>query len=253
MIISLAMKLDWLRVFAMIAAASAYFPAVARAQGCGVIRPQADNALTAAPHNHKVILENDRVRVIDAMVPAHTVEPAHTHIWPGVLIADQAGPNELPWSKVDIHWSDAGARKPNENKKDIGTHNLRIDIKNADCQPSTNLTLPTTDAVTIHDPNMTVAFENQYVRVLSVRIPPGEKEPWHTHTWPAVVVYFRLPPSQRLAPNGTKKPRAELTHMEVTFDPNTEPVHSVENLGKVMYQAYRIELKPTTNSAVATR
>jgi len=45
----------------------------------------------------------------------------------------------------------------------------------------------------IHDPNISVVLENAYVRVLSVRVPPGEKEPWHTHTWPAVVVYFRLP------------------------------------------------------------
>lgn len=252
MILFLAMNLDWLRVIAAIAA-WAFLPTGLRAQGCGLIRPEADNALTAAPKNHKVVLENDHVRVIDAMIPAHTIEPAHTHIWPGVLIADQSGPNELPWSKVDIRWSDAGARKANENTKDTATHNLRIDIKNADCQPSKNLALPSTDAVAVHDPNMTVAFENQYVRVLSVRVPPGEKEPWHTHTWPAVVVYFRLPPSQRLSPDGGKKPRAELTHMEISFDPNSQPVHSVENLGKVMYQAYRIELKPTTTVALATR
>lgn len=49
-----------------------------------------------------------------------------------------------------------------------------------------------------HDPNISVVLENDYVRVLSVRIPPGGKEPWHTHTWPAVVGYFSLPASQRL-------------------------------------------------------
>jgi len=89
------------------------------------------------------------------------------------------------------------------------------------------------------------------VRVLSVSVPPGEKEPWHTHTWPAVVVYFRLPPSQRLSPDGTKTPRAELKEMQVTYDPNSQPMHSIENLGTLAYQAYRIELKPTTTVAIA--
>jgi quercetin dioxygenase-like cupin family protein len=97
---------------------------------------------------------------------------------------------------------------------------------------------------------MTVVLENAYVRVLSVRVPPGEKEPWHTHTWPAVVVYFRLPPSRRLSPDGKATPRDELKEMQVTFDPNSQPLHSVENLGKVTYQAYRVELKPTTRTPV---
>jgi hypothetical protein len=65
-----------------------------------------------------------------------------------------------------------------------------------------------------------------------------------------VVVYFHLPPSQRLLPDGTKIPRAELKEMQISFDANSQPVHSVENLGKVMYQAYRVELKPTTKIAL---
>ncbi len=124
-------------------------------------------------------------------------------------------------------------------------------MKTADCQPAPAADLPSTDAVKIHDPNITVVLENARVRVLSVRVPPGEKEPWHTHTWPAVVVYFRLPPSQRLSPDGKKTPRAELKEMQVTYDPVSQPLHSVENLGTVTYQAYRVELKPTTTLAVA--
>jgi hypothetical protein len=36
----------------------------------------------------------------------------------------------------------------------------------------------------------------------------------------------------------------------VSYDPNSQPMHSVENLGKEMYQAYRVELKPTTATPV---
>ncbi len=219
------------------------------ASGCGVIHPDATDAVAAAPGNHKVILENEYVRVLEARVPIHTDEPAHTHFWPSVFFEDKAGPNEPPFEHVNIRWSETGPRKKVVNRDNSG-HNLLIEIKDVDCQPSTNLTLPPTDGVTIHDPNITVALENPYVRVLSVRVPPGEKEPWHTHTWPAVVVYFRLPPSRRLLPDGKKIPRAELKEMQISFDPMSQPVHSVENLGKVMYQAYRVELKPTTKVAV---
>jgi hypothetical protein len=243
------MRNDWLRFALIVAAFALVFPVVLKASGCGVIKPDATDSVVAAPGNHKVILENEHVRVLEAGVPAHTKEPPHTHFWPSVFFEDQSGPNDPPFQKVNIRWSKEGPREGVANR-DTTTHNLLIELKDADCQPSKNLTLPATDGVTIHDPNITVVLENEYVRVLSVRVPPGEKEPWHTHTWPAVVVYFRLPPSQRLLPDGKTIPRAELKEMQISYDANSQPVHSVENLGKVLYQAYRVELKPTTSAPV---
>jgi len=204
--------------------------------------------VAAAPENHKVILENDTVRVLEATVPLHAKEVPHTHFWPSVFFEQTSGRDE-PWKTVNIRWSEGGPAKGFPSS-DHDRHNLLIELKNVDCQPVPSPVLPATDGVTIHDPNISVVLENAYVRVLSVRVPPGEKEPWHTHTWPAVVVYFRLPPSQRLSPDGKKTPRAELKEMQVTFDSNSQPSHSVENLGKVMYQAYRVEIKPTTKVAV---
>jgi hypothetical protein len=219
------------------------------ATGCGVIRPDATDAVAAAPDHHKVILENDAVRVLEARVPLHSKEPPHTHPWPSVFFEQTSGLSE-PWKTVNIRWSEGGPSKGFESS-DRDRHNLLIEIKSVDCQPAPAADLPSTDAVKIHDPNMTVVLENAYVRVLSVKIPPGEKEPWHTHTWPAVVVYFSLPPSQRFLKDGTKTARAELKELQVTYDPSSQPLHSVENLGTVTYQAYRVELKPTTTIAVA--
>ena len=43
------------------------------------------DATLAAPHFHRVLLENETVRVLDTMVrPGETV-PLHTHRWPAVL------------------------------------------------------------------------------------------------------------------------------------------------------------------------
>ena len=222
------------------------------AAGCRQMTLDATDAVTAAPQNHKVILENDMVRVLEARVPLHSREVPHTHFWPSAFFEDRSGPNDPSFSNINIRWSEGGPSKGFDSS-DRDRHNILVELKNADCQPVASPALPSTDGVTIHDPNIAVALENQYVRVLSVKIPPGEKEPWHTHTWPAVVIYFRLPPSQRFLQDGTKVPRAELKEMQITFDANPQPLHSIENLGKVTYQAYRVELKPTTNVAVAKK
>ena len=154
------MKQDWLNCLLAAVTVCVLLPAGLKASGCGVIKVDATDAVTAAPGNHKVILENDQVRVLEARVPLHSDEPAHTHPWPSVLIEDKAGPNEPPFQNVNIRWSEAGPRKKVMNRNTAG-HNLLIEVKDTDCQPSKNLTLPATDGVTIHDPNITVALENE--------------------------------------------------------------------------------------------
>ena len=41
--------------------------------------------MTAAPNHHELLLENDRVRVLDSRVRPGESTPVHTHEWPGVL------------------------------------------------------------------------------------------------------------------------------------------------------------------------
>src|SRR4051812_40955573 len=43
------------------------------------------DAMTAAPDHHEVLLENDRVRVLDSRVKSGDATPVHTHRWPAVL------------------------------------------------------------------------------------------------------------------------------------------------------------------------
>jgi hypothetical protein len=238
---------SWIAL-ALGAACVLFSPAQLAAAGCGQIKPDATDAVAKAAGNHKVILENDTVRVLEATVPLHSREVPHTHFWPSVFFEQTSG-REAPWKTLNIRWSEGGPSKGFDSA-DHDRHNLLVELKTVDCQPAPAADLPATDAVTIHDPNISVVLENAYVRVLSVHVAPGEKEPWHTHTWPAVVVYFRLPPSQRLTQDGKKTPRAELKEMQVTFDSSSQPLHSIENLGNFTYQAYRIEIKPTTNTAI---
>lgn len=46
--------------------------------------PDSLDAVVAAPEHHVVLLENDRVRVLDARVEAGDTVPVHTHRWSGV-------------------------------------------------------------------------------------------------------------------------------------------------------------------------
>jgi hypothetical protein len=53
--------------------------------------PRERDALAAAPGNHKVLLENDKVRVLDVKVVPGEVEAVHSHQWPSVLYIIEAG------------------------------------------------------------------------------------------------------------------------------------------------------------------
>jgi hypothetical protein len=43
------------------------------------------DALAAAPSHHALLLENDRVRVLDTWIAPGERTPVHTHRWPSVL------------------------------------------------------------------------------------------------------------------------------------------------------------------------
>lgn len=62
--------------------------------------PNSLDALTAAPNYHKVIMENERVRVLDTSIRAGERTPVHTHRWPAVLYV-------LSWSDF-IRYDDKG-------------------------------------------------------------------------------------------------------------------------------------------------
>ena len=46
--------------------------------------PSELDAITAAPLNHRLLLENDYVRVLDTEINAGDRTPVHTHAWPAV-------------------------------------------------------------------------------------------------------------------------------------------------------------------------
>jgi hypothetical protein len=47
--------------------------------------PEELDALTAAPKHHRLLFENDAVRVLDTRVAPGETVPLHTHRWPAAL------------------------------------------------------------------------------------------------------------------------------------------------------------------------
>ena len=51
--------------------------------------PDTMDALQAAPASHRLLLENDQVRVLDVVIEPGAVEPEHTHQAASVMIVDE--------------------------------------------------------------------------------------------------------------------------------------------------------------------
>lgn len=47
--------------------------------------PDSLDALVAAPKHHALLLESERVRVLDTRIAPGEITPVHTHRWPSVL------------------------------------------------------------------------------------------------------------------------------------------------------------------------
>jgi hypothetical protein len=53
--------------------------------------PDSLDAVIAAPANHKVVFENDKIRILQVIGAPYVLEPLHTHKWPSIMWS--ANPN----------------------------------------------------------------------------------------------------------------------------------------------------------------
>ena len=109
------------------------------------------DAVAAAPNHHKVIFENDKLRVLDVTLQPGDEEPLHLHRWPSVFVLDELHDKvrdispeglELPPSRDVIQaieaWDGQSSLVVNMapqplgrvlNKGDTVIHGIRIEIK----------------------------------------------------------------------------------------------------------------------------
>ena len=166
--------------------------------------PENLDAVKAAPEIHKVILENEHVRVLEVTIPPHGKEPIHTHCWPGTLYIQQAGDAidrdangkilfDSRQLKVKpkapfVEWSPGDPPHSIENLDDLPLKLIRVESKVARNRSEQRCAWPgDLDGVKVAPETHKVIFDNEHVRVLEVTIPPHSKEAVHTHCLPSTL------------------------------------------------------------------
>lgn len=236
-------------------------------------------ARIVAPESHKIIFENQNIRVIWITVRAGAQEPLHHHVLPAIVVIE---PTVLPVNlvqrdssgkPVDFGFVDAlptpwvGVQPPQaahsiKNSGPSDAHLIRIEFKKgnpkllhpewtADKMPiSTDGTDPKTwdprkEALTAAPENHKLIFENDTLRVQSVTVPPLSEEPYHFHPSPSLLVVDQSP-SQLIdrSPTGEAFDLSAFSTLEpYAFVQPPRSIHSVKNLTTTPNHLIRIEFK----------
>jgi hypothetical protein len=105
------------------------------------------DAVIAAPKNHKILLKNDQVRVLEVTLAPGETEEIHHHRWPSVLYIQEAGDFidydekgkiildtrklKTPLTFPMTMWKDPEASHSVENlSKTITIRLIRVEVKN---------------------------------------------------------------------------------------------------------------------------
>ena len=109
--------------------------------------PEKLDALVAAPRHHRLLFENERVRVLDTRIAPGDTVPVHTHRWPAVhqvmswsdfvrrdadgkVTADTRG-RPPPASQPFVVWSEPLPPHTLENVGSAELHVVSIELKDA--------------------------------------------------------------------------------------------------------------------------
>jgi hypothetical protein len=102
------------------------------------------DAVVAAPNSHRVVFENEHVRVLEVTLAPGVHEPEHTHRWPSVMMTDGRAriryrigdevtfesPDPLP-PRENLAGSWMGPEGPHsvENIDSVPMHAIRVEFK----------------------------------------------------------------------------------------------------------------------------
>jgi hypothetical protein len=108
--------------------------------------PPESDAVLAAPDSHRVLLENDQVRVLEVMIEPGVREPEHTHQPPSVMFIDspartryyvdgtltaESPPRDGGPVVPVVRWLEPEGPHSVENIDDFLFHAIRVELKRA--------------------------------------------------------------------------------------------------------------------------
>jgi len=107
--------------------------------------PDSFDAMIAAPQYHRLVFENERVRVLDTLIPPGETVPVHSHRWPAiyyvvvpgdfirrdpdgkVLFDSRTVPDTRP--PFSASWLDCLPPHSVENVSPVAIHVVNIELK----------------------------------------------------------------------------------------------------------------------------
>lgn len=101
---------------------------------------------------------------------------------------------------------------------------------------------PANEALQAAPQHHTLLFENDEVRVLTVTIQPGAKEPFHAHRYPSVIYDENPSHLVEYLTDGTHVDRGVRPRGGARWLP-IGPPHALENVGSTPLHIVRVELK----------
>lgn len=108
---------------------------------------------------------------------------------------------------------------------------------------------PELDALQAAPQFHTLLFENEEVRVLDTRVPPGQTVPLHTHQWPSTIYILAWSDFVRRDGDGKVVVDSRITGKipkESAIWSRPLPPHTLENVGESELRTINVELKNAT-------
>jgi uncharacterized RmlC-like cupin family protein len=194
-------------------------------------------------------IDNDQVRVLVVTQPPHQKTKLHNHKINRVMIYLQPGkqnfdyPEEkkktvLTWKAGEAKWSAAGGMHIAEIVSDNPVTIVEVELKKPG-DPAKKASGPL-DPVKVDPKDYKVAFENDQVRVLHVKIGAGKSTPVHEHGLNRVVTYLSDQKIRVTTPDG-KSDVVEHKAGDVTWAGPAK--HKEENLNTTPFEVMVVELK----------
>ena len=194
-------------------------------------------------------VDNDQVRVLQVTQEPHHKTQLHDHKINRVMIYLQAGKQDfeypeskkksvLTWKAGEAKWSPAGEKHIAEIVSDKPVTIVEVELKKP-ADPAKKAGGPL-DPVKLDPKEYKVVFENDQVRVLHVKIGPGQITPVHEHGLNRVVAYLSDQKVRVTTPDG-KSEVAEHKAGDVGFAGPAK--HKEENLNSTPFEVMVVELK----------
>jgi hypothetical protein len=207
---------------------------------------------SAQTATQRIVFENDLVRVVELRVPAGVAEARHSHDR-GVTIALSAYDNEMtdyPAGTVtkrhtkfgEVRWAEPvthEARNTGTNEQRV----IRVELKHDPPTVSARNPDPLDSLIVCKDTQRLI-LENQFVRVIEERVPPGVAQPKHRHAHGVLIPLANSDIESVDEPIGQPGGQPTQRHLQFGEAGWREPViHTVRNAGTTELFNIRIEVK----------